>query len=88
MRRPSSAGLIGGVHDLGGLVSQSKIRGGRLIVGNGLHEVLELTHVAANDLIGDKSLVPAQLGGQHLGDVHIIQALFIQEIGVQDVSGG
>lgn len=52
-----------------------------------IHEVLHLTHVSADDLVADESLVPAQLCGKHLGQIYVIHALFVEEVCVQDVRG-
>ena len=81
-------GLIRCVGDLCDVVGQLEV-GERLAVKrHALHEVLKLAHISADDLIAHEGFVPAELSGKHLADVHVVQAVFVKEIGVQQVGGG
>ena len=85
---PFLGGAVGCVENFGDADGQVQRGQRRPSQGHGLHEVGELIHIAPNDLIRDKGLVPAQLGGQHLRQLYLLNALLVGEVGAQQVRGG
>ena len=70
-------GAVSGVHDLGGLVSQLEVGSGLTVVSDGLHEVLQLAHIAAGVVFIDEDLLPAGRRFHLLGEIDVSFSLFL-----------
>src|SRR5690554_1414156 len=78
---------IGGVDDTGDIGREIEARERLTVMCHRLHEVLDLGRVPADHLVGDEGLVPPQLGREHLGQLEVLDPLFVEEVGLQHVGG-